>query len=41
MSSLKFTKLIDVVGCHGVTKGLNSIDLSREKADENFENAQW
>lgn len=36
LSSLKFTKHIDIVGCHGETKfkGIKSIDLTKKQ--ENF-----
>lgn len=35
LSSLKFTKNIDVARRHGATKSINSMDLTREKANRN------
>lgn len=40
-SYLNLTKNIDVTVRQGATKSINRVDLTREKADKNCENAQW
>lgn len=36
-----FIKIVNVGRRHGATRSTNSMDLTREKADINFENANW
>lgn len=40
-SSLKLTKSVGVTGQNGATSSKNSMNLTRENAYRNCENAQW
>ena len=40
-SSLELTKNIDVAGRYGATRSTNKMNLTQEKADTSYENAQW